>query len=209
MQALETSIAPELDRRSWYVVQVWAGHEKTVCQLLEFRGYETFLPLRKTICSRFSENSDHWRPLFPGYLFCRLDISDRRVRVISTPWVIRLLGAPARPEPVPNSEIEALQAIVRSSLPSEVGAAFRQGERCRILEGPLQGVEGTIRSVKGRTQLAVEVTILQRSVYVQIPGCSAAPCTESIRSQALKSLARNGEVGVFQVEARSICPAQA
>ena len=61
-----------------------------------------------------SKNSE--LPLFPGYLFCRFDVRDRLLPILTTPGVIGIVGAGKTPVPVDDEEIEAIRAILRSGL---------------------------------------------------------------------------------------------
>src|SRR5215469_5369890 len=80
----------------WYALQVRPRTEKFTVQLLNQKGYEPFLPtyLRKRRWSdRVKVLSE---PLFPGYLFCRLD-ARFRLPVLTTPSVISIVGAGKEP----------------------------------------------------------------------------------------------------------------
>lgn len=57
----------------WFVIQVRPRYEKIVASVLRAKGYEEFLPLH-TARRRWSDRTKELEvPLFPGYLFCRLD----------------------------------------------------------------------------------------------------------------------------------------
>jgi transcription antitermination factor NusG len=75
-------------------------------------------------------------PLFPGYLFCRLDMN-RRLPVLITPGVMHIVGIGKAPHPVEENEIRALQAIVLLGLQTEPRSYLNIGEKVRIEVGPL------------------------------------------------------------------------
>ena len=151
----------------WFAIQVRAKRESGVAEFLCGRGYEPFLPLSRSrkIWSDRIRVVD--APLFPGYLFCRVNIEDR-LPILSAPGVIRIVGYDRSPMPVDESEINAIRAIVTSGLPNEPWPYLRVGDPVQIRSGPLQGLRGILLGVKGAHRIVVSVTLLQRSVAVEI-----------------------------------------
>lgn len=151
----------------WFALQVRPRFEKVVASTLLNKGYEGFLPLYRHR-SRWSDRMKEIElPLFPGYLFCRFDVN-RRLPILVTPGVMRVVGIGKTPHPVEDHEIAALQSIVLSGLRAEPRSYLNVGERVRIAIGPLAGTEGILSSVKGSNRLVVSVSLLQRSVAVDI-----------------------------------------
>src|SRR5215472_7392864 len=151
----------------FYVVQVRPRTEKFTAQLLNQKGYEPFLPtyLRKRRWSdRVKVLSE---PLFPGYLFCRLD-ARFRLPVLTTPGVISVVGVGKEPVPVPDHEIDAVWRIVNSAVSAKPWPYLNCGDRVTISEGPLRGVEGILAVVKNAYKVVVSINLLQRSVAVEV-----------------------------------------
>ena len=156
-----------MDALPWYALQVRPRFEKVIASTLLNKGYEGFLPLYRHR-SRWSDRMKEVElPLFPGYLFCRLDLN-RRLPVLITPGVMHIVGIGKAPHPVEESEISALQAVVFSGLQAEPRSYLNIGERVRIEVGPLAGTEGILTALKGSSRLVVSVSLLQRSVSVEI-----------------------------------------
>jgi transcription antitermination factor NusG len=151
----------------WFALQVRARYEQGVADHLEGKGYEWFLPLykcRKRWSDRIKEVE---APLFPGYLFCRLDPQDR-LPILKTPGMIQIVGSNRTPIAVDESEIEAIQRMVASGIPNQPWPFLSAGDRVRIESGPLSGLEGILVEFKGNHRLVLSVTLLQRSVAVEI-----------------------------------------
>lgn len=159
----------------WFALQVRTTHEKKVAARLDGKFYEHFLPLypcRRRWSDRINETEI---PLFPGYLFCRINMTCR-LPILTTPGVIRIVGNGSGPQPVEEAEVAAIQALVRSKLPSQPWPFREIGERVRIEHGPLRGVDGILADFRGLHRLVLSVTLLQRSVAVEIDGaCVNAP----------------------------------
>ncbi|MGH9733372.1 MAG: transcription termination/antitermination protein NusG [Candidatus Acidiferrales bacterium] len=158
----------------WFAVQVRAKHEIGIADYLTAKGYEQFLPLykcRKTWSDRIKEVQ---APLFPGYLFCRFDPSDR-LPILKTPGVVQIVGNGRSPIPVCDTEIAALQQAVASGLPNQPWPFLHTGDKVQIEAGPLRGLEGVLAAFRGSRHLVLSVTLLQRSVAVEIDCAFVSP----------------------------------
>jgi transcription antitermination factor NusG len=104
-------------------------------------------------------------PVFPGYVFCRLDVQ-KKVPVLSSPAVEYIVSFAGHAVAVPDEEIEAVRRAV------EAGARPRSylnvGQRVCIEYGSLAGLEGILLRNKRECRLVVSVHLLQRSVSVEI-----------------------------------------
>jgi len=164
----------------WFALEIRARHEKFVAAALFGKGFEVFLPLY--LCKRrWSDRIKEIElPLLPGYLFCRFD-PQNRLPILVTPGVRQVVGTAKTPVPVDESEIAALQSIVVSRLQARPWPFLQVGQRVRIEQGPLSGVEGILLDSQKRERLVVSVTLLQRSVAVEIDGDWAVPAGTALR----------------------------
>ncbi len=151
----------------WYALQVRTKHELNVANFLRGRGYDPFLPLYESR-KRWSDRVKVVQSaLFPGYLFCRLNV-ENRLPVLTTPGVGQIVGYSKTPVPVDEAEINAIQILIASGLPNQPWPFLRAGDRVHIERGPLRGLEGILLEVRGAHRLVLSVTLLQRSVAVEI-----------------------------------------
>jgi transcription antitermination factor NusG len=154
-------------RFAWFALQVHARHEMTVAYFLEGSGYESFLPLYKCR-KRWSDRIKEVRtPLFPGYLFCRFDPEDR-FPILKTPGVTQIVGYNRVPVPVDEAEIHAIRTLVSLGMPNQPWPFLEVGDHVRIESGPLCGIEGILMEFKGNHRLVLSITLLRRSVAVEI-----------------------------------------
>jgi len=147
----------------WFVLYVKPRHEKKVSTMLRGKGYEEFLPLY----ARRSAVRVTDLPLFPGYVFCRMD-PNNRLPVLSVPGVFSILSFAGRAAPVDEEEIAALQRVVRADLAREPWPTLPSGTRVTISRGPMQGVQGVVMRSKNSARIIISVTLLQRSVAVEV-----------------------------------------
>jgi len=155
------------DNYSWFALQTRCRYEHFVAAMLRGKGYELFLPIY-TSQRRWSDRMMNLElPLFPGYLFCRFNPLDR-FPIVVTPGVVQVVGIGKNPLPIADAEIVALQTAVQSGLPREPWPFLQIGQRVRVECGPLCGLEGILTGFKGHRRLVLSVTLLQRSVAVQL-----------------------------------------
>lgn len=167
------------ERFSWFALQVRTRHETGVASFLQGKGYEFFLPLiecRRRWSDRVKKVES---PLFPGYVFCRFDPQDR-LPILKTPGVIQIVGYNRTPTAIEECEISAIQALVASGLPSQPWPFLTTGDRVRIEVGPLRGYEGLLVAFKGNHRLVLSISLLHRSVAVEIDSASVS----AVRSHA-------------------------
>jgi transcription antitermination factor NusG len=170
-------MATEDTTNSWYALRVRSRHENTVALHLQARGYESFLPVyrsQRRWSDRFKEIE---LPLFPGYVFCQFDPLNR-LPILSVPGIVHVVGVGRTPIPVDETEIAALQAAVKSGLPRQPWPFVEIGHRVRVEHGPLRGVEGILLGFRGHHRLVLSVTLLQRSVAVQVDESWVLPLPE-------------------------------
>ena len=142
--------------------------------LLSGKGYEAFLPTYKTkkrVSGRFRETN---APLFPGYVFCNFD-AQNRLPILVTPGVIAVVGRGRVPLPVDDQEVAAIQAVVSSGLRAEPWPYLEIGQKVRIEGEALQGLEGILINFKGNHRIVVSVSLLRRSVALEIDRSSVRP----------------------------------
>jgi transcription antitermination factor NusG len=152
----------------WYALRVQSRLASVASDVLRAKGYEEFLPVYRSR-RRWSDRVKHLDlPLFPGYLFCRFDPNDRMVPVMTTPGVIGPVSAGKSPVPVSDAEIEAVRTVLRSGLAAQPWPFLGLGSKVYLENGPLAGLEGIITNDDKIDRLVVSVSLLQRSVAVEI-----------------------------------------
>ena len=120
----------------WYALRVRGRQEKNVAGALCEKGYEVFLPQYRSRRKWSDRIKELDLPLFPGYLFCRFDVT-RRLPILVTSGVLEVVSMGKRIVPVEEQEVQAVQSIVISNLSAEPWPYLRVGQWVRIESGPL------------------------------------------------------------------------
>jgi len=114
-------------------------------------------------------------PLFPGYLFLHhtmekcgyIEVRKARglVSVLKERWDKLAI--------VPDTEIDSIRSVVQSQLPVLPHPYLREGQKVRIVHGPLAGTEGILLQTKtDKGLLILSVHLLQRSIAIKVD-CTA------------------------------------
>ena len=160
------------EKKQWYVVNTYAGHENSVKENLEKRSetmgitdklFRIVVAEETQIEVKNEKSKEVVRNIFPGYLFVEMIMTDEAWYVIrNTPGVTGFIGSSgkgAKPFPVPQEEIEkVLRRIGQSERKVEVD--FGVGDCVLISSGPFSGLEGIVDSMNDQTQVATVLVVL-------------------------------------------------
>jgi transcription antitermination factor NusG len=163
------------ERHPWFALYVKSRHEKSVGTALRQCGYEVLVPLYK----RPNRSRIVDLPLFPNYVFCRLDFRTAPP-LFRIPGVFEIVKQGNSPAPISEDEVTAIDLVVASGYPAMPWPNLKVGDAVRIDRGPLRGIQGTLD--RASKQLVVSVALLQRSIAVTVPREWLAPAS-GIRAQ--------------------------
>lgn len=170
------------DIPQWFALWTHSHCEQVVHDQLAGKGFRVFLPTVQRWAWRRGVKRLVSRPMFTSYLFAHHAIDKRSyLDIVSTRGLVRILGERwDKLAAIPAEEIEAIQQLAASALPSMPYPYMRGGERVRITEGPLAGLEGTyVRSRRNQGLLVLSVELLNRSVAVEIDGAAIERVTST------------------------------
>ena len=153
----------------WYAIRTRSRHEKVAARELDAQGIAVFLPLTTSIRQWSDRRTKVEMPLFPGYAFVRVDyFSGDRVRVLRTTGVVDFVGQKAEGSSIPDEQIESIRTILIRNVPVKDHPFLNVGQRIRVRNGALSGVEGILVAVKGTRQLVISVEPIHRSLCISL-----------------------------------------
>jgi transcription antitermination factor NusG len=171
----------------WFALRVMSNCERAVVTSLSGKGFDVCLPLCKSQSRSRQKAKEKEKALFPGYVFCCFD-PGVPLPVITVPHVVSIVGRGRTPEPIDPTEMRMVQQLAASGVTAEPYPHLRTGERVRISEGPLEGVEGFVVREQGRDRLVISVSLLQRSVAAEVERCWVEPLAVLARSVAASNM---------------------
>ncbi len=156
----------------WYAVHTHPKGEALAEANLRRQDFVTYLP-------RYRRRRRHARridwtavPLFPRYLFVRMDIEQVRWRAIhSTFGVQHLVCHGETPAALPPGIVEDIQAREDISGLVAVKAAppFAKGEAVQVTEGAFAEQVGLFDGVTDDERVSILLTLLGREIKVRVP----------------------------------------
>jgi transcription antitermination factor NusG len=155
--------------RVWYAIYTRHQHEKTVAEILTYKGFETLLPLYKVIRRWKDRTKLLSLPLFPCYVFLNGGI-ERRLDIMTTPGIHALVSSAAQPAAIPTAEIDAIRRAVESGSRLEPHPLLKCGEWVRVKSGPLEGIQGILVRKKNLYRLVISVEMLGKAAAVEVDG---------------------------------------
>lgn len=153
---------------AWYAIHAKARQEHLALEHLRRQGYEPYLPLIRLHRRRRGAWQQVTEPLFPGYLFVRLDPQrDNTAPIRSTRGVIGLVRFGGALRPVPEGLVEHLLGT-----PQDPDGAisqehlFQAGDRVDIVSGPLAGLQAIFLAPTGQERARLLLNLLGRETRV-------------------------------------------
>jgi transcription antitermination factor NusG len=156
----------------WFALYTSSRREKHVAKLLDERRIENFLPLYQA--------DRHWKkhspvtlelPLFPNYVFVR---AGQKSSPLSVPGVLSIVGNGRQPWPMPDHEIQAFRNAV-GVCRLEPHSLFAVGERVRIKNGALAGMQGVLLRKKSNLRVVLTVEVISSSVSAEVDEADLEP----------------------------------
>ena len=153
---------------SWYLVHTKPRQEEIALANLERQGYECYLPQIRIERVRRRKAEIATEPMFPRYLFIRLDSSDQGKSwspIRSTLGVSQLVHFGARAAKVDDTLVDLLRQRERV-LPTE--AMFQNGDSVVIADGPFAGIEAIYQTADAERRAFLLLEILAKPVSMHI-----------------------------------------
>jgi len=158
----------------WIALIVRHRAERKVQKGLANLGLETFVAwhgVRRRWADRIKILEQN---LIPGYVFCRSTFVER-MAVMRQAGVEKVLTFNRTPALIPDPEIASLKRAIGSELPLGPWPYLRAGQRVRIENGVLAGMEGTLARESAGWRVVVTISALQRSIAVEVDRDMIAP----------------------------------
>lgn len=155
----------------WYVVNTQPHQESRAELNLCRQGFEVWVPRIRRARRHARRIDSVLAPLFPSYLFVRLDLHVQSWRVINgTFGVVRLLCNGDMPLAAPDGLVEEIKQRRDESgtvvLPPRHLAI---GEAVRVALGPFADLEGLFQEMSGRDRVVLLFNLLGRKVRASVP----------------------------------------
>lgn len=160
----------------WYAVRTRSRHEKLAARELNAHGITVFLPLISSERQWSDRRTSVELPLFSGYAFVRISFfSPDRIRVLRATGVVSFVGQTPADTWIPDEQIESIRTVLARGISVKDHPFLNVGQRVRVRNGSLSGVEGILVAVKGSRTLVISVEPIQRSLCISLDDYAIDP----------------------------------
>ena len=168
----EPTVVPCRSQSYWYLVHVKPRAEKMSTVHLDQLGLESFCPQLKQEKIIRRVRREVVVPLFPGYVFVKFDPTFHYRAVQFSTGVRKIVSFGDTLARVDSSIIDAIRArITQGCIQVSKCSSFQPGQKVRIHDGPLQGLEAVFEcemSDRQRVTLLLQTVAYQARVVVPV-----------------------------------------
>jgi transcription antitermination factor NusG len=147
-----------------------------VADHLQAKEVEAFLPLLSEPSRWKDRRVIVERPIFPGYVFVRIDLAERH-RIFGTPSVVRMLAFGGAPAAIDDSEIDAVRLCLSRGTKAQAHPFPGAGELVRVKSGALEGLEGIVVRQKNECRIVVSISLIHKSIAAEVDAHLLEPVT--------------------------------
>lgn len=163
----------------WYLVRTKPGKERWVRDQLSIILPQIFLPMLKARIPRWGKLSVSLTPLFPCYVFARLDLTTHYFEVKYLPGVHGLVSAGSDPLAVPEQIVQEIRLRGVNNVVEIHQQPFDSGQAVRVVDGPFRGFDAIFdRYLSGPERVAILLNTVQSAgLRVVLSASALAKCS--------------------------------
>jgi transcriptional antiterminator RfaH len=159
----------EIASRSWYIVHTKPGNEFRAENNLVSQEIEAFLPLLEVFQDSHGKIVQKIKPLFPNYLFAKLDIDAHYYKVKWTRGVNKILGVGSEPIAISERVIETIKARMGENNLVTLDEGLEEGNVIQFTSGPFKDLMGIFdKKMSDGKRVRVLLNLIGVDVPVQV-----------------------------------------
>jgi len=149
----------------WYVAHTRPRCEKKLAEYCERQGFACTLPTYRSVRKYDRKTVTFEKPLFPNYVFLRLEPSQRQ-KVFQSDYVANLLDVPD--QETFERQLGDILCSLETDLEIVLAPQITLGARVKITTGPLRGLEGFVETRSGVTWVNLRLDFIGQGVAVKV-----------------------------------------
>lgn len=161
--------------KQWYCVRSKPRQERVAAERLSGElEVECFLPMATRLRRGARAGQRYREPLFPGYLFARVDLDTELRKVGYAQGVLGFVRSGDRYPTLAESVIEGLRALCADLEEAlTANAAVRPGDGVELIGRLFGGTTGTVKELMpAKNRVRVLVEFLNRAVELEVDVCA-------------------------------------
>jgi transcriptional antiterminator RfaH len=153
----------------WYVIQTKPANEHRVEAHLSNQEIAVFLPMLETFHYLNGKMIPRIKPMFPSYLFARLDIRVAYYKVKWTRGVNKILGMGSEPIPISEKVIQTLRERMGDNNVVRLDDGLETGSLVQFTSGPFKDLMGVFdKKMSDGGRVRVLLSLIGVDVWVQV-----------------------------------------
>ena len=150
---------------NWFVAHTKSRNEKAMAWQLLQNNVPYFLPMSQKVTKKNGRIMRSMVPVFPSYIFiCGGD--DERLEALKTNRVASII--PVKDQQLLVSELAPIAQVLLTGEPLVPHDFMKVGQKCRVIAGPLMGIEGFVEQTANGNRLVLQVDMLGQAASVEI-----------------------------------------
>jgi transcriptional antiterminator RfaH len=154
---------------AWAVVNTQSHRERIALDNLARQEFSAYCPMMRRRVKHARRTKDILRPLFPCYLFVRLNPQMQRWRPIMSTFGVRMIVRfGEQPALIADDFIQELKSHEIDGEIVHPAKSYKVGQRVEVASGSFSGLVGMIIKMDDKNRLVVLMNLLSRQVKVQV-----------------------------------------
>ena len=152
----------------WFAFYTAPRAEKKVHKRLQEAGFESYLPLIKTLQQWSDRKKMVEKVLISSYIFVR--VPEYQIReVVAIDGVSAYVRFEGKPAAIPDYQIDNLRILVNSDEKIEIsGEKFVVGDDVEVTHGSFRGIRGQLVKIRNNNKVLVRIDKLDLNIVVTI-----------------------------------------
>lgn len=157
-------------RIGWYLLYTMPKQEKRVAKLLSEKYLNVYLPMVTAVSGRQHRIKPVQAPMFPSYIFIRLEKLHDYFDALNTDGVIYFVRFGGQIARVADTIVNDLKFVADCRKEVEISSLeFSQGEMLTIQEGPFAGTKCELVKHNRKDMVLVRISLIRRNVLMEFP----------------------------------------
>ena len=152
---------------TWYALQHKPGQGDRALTHLQNQDIACFYPKITVEKIKGGKRTKKLEPLFPGYLFVKLEQADPVwAKLRSTRGILRIVSFANKPATIPDEVIRHINDSLHTV--AELGG-IKPGQAVELEDGPFKGISAIFQAYDGEERAVVLISFMQKQQTVKVP----------------------------------------
>ena len=153
----------------WFAGYTQYKREKLVKKMLDQKGIEAYLPLRKSIKQWSKKKRTMELPLISCYIFVKITKKEY-VPVLETEYVFNFVKFSKDLIAIPEQEIQLIKNILQDNIDFEIAPTdhLQRGDNIIIAAGSLAGTRGQLIEFEGKKRVLITLDYIQHTFRLSV-----------------------------------------